>query len=135
MNQTFNDATLSEKGLSVLRNFVLQIPQRANYFNYSNYTSKISYACVYLNIRCNINILLFQIRNPTFVFISLAGCSESLIIFGVSAFSFKYLAEMYSMGFDTAGILLGNVVLYFLFNSQNTVQHELMVTIVNNDYF
>ena len=52
-------------------------------------------------------ILLFQIKNPTFIFVSLGGCTESLIIFGVSAFSFKYLLEMYSLPFDQAGYLLG----------------------------
>lgn len=50
-------------------------------------------------------------KNPTFIFITLAGCAESLIIFGVSAFAFKYLAEMYNMGFDTAGMLLGGLIL------------------------
>ena len=59
-------------------------------------------------------ILLFQIKNPTFIFVSLGGCTESLIIFGVSAFSFKYLLEMYSLPFDQAGYLLGkrNPVLF-----------------------
>ncbi|XP_053394357.1 solute carrier organic anion transporter family member 4A1-like isoform X2 [Mercenaria mercenaria] len=51
------------------------------------------------------------LKNPTFIFISLGGCAESLIIFGVSAFAFKYLAEMYNMGFDTAGLLLGGLIL------------------------
>ena len=47
--------------------------------------------------------------NPTYMVNAFAGCSESLIIFGVSAFSFKYLAEMYSLGFDDAGLLLGKI--------------------------
>ena len=48
------------------------------------------------------------------MFISLGGCAESLIIFGVSAFAFKYLAEMFNMGFDSAGLLLGNSTLNVL---------------------
>lgn len=64
----------------------------------------------------NITIEFFKacfklIKNPTYIFISLGGCAESLIIFGVSAFAFKYLAEMYNMGFDTAGILLGALIM------------------------
>lgn len=71
---------------------------------------------------------LFQLKNPTFIFISLGGCAESLIIFGVSAFSFKYLAEMYNMGFDTAGILLGTqqfltLVIFMLIVQCGSLKH------------
>lgn len=51
------------------------------------------------------------IKNPTFIFVALGGCTESLIIFGVSAFSFKYLLEMYSLPFDQSGYLLGGLIL------------------------
>ena len=50
---------------------------------------------------------IFQIKNPTYIFITLGGCTEAMIIFGVSAFSFKYLVEMYSLPFDQAGNYLG----------------------------
>jgi len=50
-----------------------------------------------------------QAKNPTFIFVALGGVAEALIIFGVSAFAFKYLVEMFSLGFDIAGIYLGNV--------------------------
>ncbi|KAH3854439.1 solute carrier organic anion transporter family member 4A1-like [Dreissena polymorpha] len=51
-------------------------------------------------------------KNPTFIFISLGGCAVALIMFGVSAFSFKYLIEMYNIGFDSAGLLLGGLILF-----------------------
>lgn len=45
------------------------------------------------------------------MFINLGGCTTSLIISGVSAFSFKFLAEQYQISFDVAGYLIGGLIL------------------------
>ncbi|XP_033734181.1 solute carrier organic anion transporter family member 4A1-like isoform X2 [Pecten maximus] len=55
--------------------------------------------------------LLRLIKNPVYMFINLGGCTTSLIITGVSAFSFKFLAEQYQVSFDVAGYLIGGLIL------------------------
>ena len=59
----------------------------------------------------------FQLKNPTYVFIQLAQVSQAMVIFGVSAFAYKYLLEMYNLTFDRTGLLLGKVY-YFLHFAQ-----------------
>ena len=56
--------------------------------------------------------ILFQARNPTYVFIQLAQCAKGMIIFGVSTFSFKYLLEMYDLSFDKAGNIFGKLFVH-----------------------
>ncbi|XP_067682433.1 solute carrier organic anion transporter family member 4C1-like [Haliotis asinina] len=53
--------------------------------------------------------------NVELIFLSLGGAAEALIILGVGAFAFKYLAEMYDMPFDQAGYLLGGLILFSAF--------------------
>ncbi|XP_060063072.1 solute carrier organic anion transporter family member 4A1-like [Ylistrum balloti] len=55
--------------------------------------------------------LLKLLKNPVYMFINLGGCTTSLIISGVSAFSFKLLAEQYRLSFDVAGYLIGGLIL------------------------
>ncbi|OWF46446.1 solute carrier organic anion transporter family member 4A1-like [Mizuhopecten yessoensis] len=55
--------------------------------------------------------LLTLIKNPVYMCINLGGCASSLIISGVSAFSFKFLAEQYRLNFDDAGYLIGGLIL------------------------
>ncbi|XP_033736434.1 solute carrier organic anion transporter family member 4A1-like [Pecten maximus] len=55
--------------------------------------------------------LLRLIKNPVYMFINLGGCTTSLIISGVSAFSFKFLSEQYQLSFDVAGYLIGGLIL------------------------
>ncbi|XP_071080205.1 solute carrier organic anion transporter family member 4A1-like [Haliotis cracherodii] len=53
--------------------------------------------------------------NLELMFLSLGGAAETLIILGVGAFAFKYLAEQYDMPFDQAGYLLGGLILFSAF--------------------
>ncbi|KAK3578698.1 hypothetical protein CHS0354_008556 [Potamilus streckersoni] len=55
--------------------------------------------------------VLRLIVNPIFMLLTIGGAVNALIIFGVSAFAFKYLAEQYNMPFDEAGLLLGGLIL------------------------
>ncbi|KAL3872884.1 hypothetical protein ACJMK2_036065 [Sinanodonta woodiana] len=55
--------------------------------------------------------VLRLIVNPIFMLLTIGGAVNALIIFGFSAFAFKYLAEQYNMPFDEAGLLLGGLIL------------------------
>ncbi|XP_052106029.1 solute carrier organic anion transporter family member 4A1-like [Mytilus californianus] len=51
------------------------------------------------------------IKNPTFMMLTFAGSTNTLIISGVGAFSFKFLMEQYNIQFDIAGFLIGGLIL------------------------
>ncbi|XP_061173895.1 solute carrier organic anion transporter family member 4A1-like [Saccostrea echinata] len=51
------------------------------------------------------------LRNPVFMLLNVAGSVQTLIIAGVGAFSFKFLAEQYNLDFDTSGYLIGVLIL------------------------
>ncbi|XP_076099372.1 solute carrier organic anion transporter family member 4A1-like isoform X2 [Mytilus galloprovincialis] len=51
------------------------------------------------------------IKNPTFMMLTFAGSTNTLIISGVGAFSFKLLMEQYNMQFDVVGYLIGGLIL------------------------
>ena len=48
-----------------------------------------------------------QIRNPTFVFLSLASCAEGIIVSGVGAFGAKFLQEKFNAPAAFAGFVMG----------------------------
>ncbi|KAK7502755.1 hypothetical protein BaRGS_00006005 [Batillaria attramentaria] len=48
--------------------------------------------------------------NPAFMLLSLGAAAETLIISGVTSFSFKFLAEEYSMTFDEAGNIVAGLI-------------------------
>ncbi|KAL3873616.1 hypothetical protein ACJMK2_036712 [Sinanodonta woodiana] len=55
--------------------------------------------------------VLRLIVNPIFMLLTIGGAVNALIIFGASAFAFKFLSEQYSIPFDVAGLLLGGLIL------------------------
>ncbi|XP_048736625.2 solute carrier organic anion transporter family member 4A1-like [Ostrea edulis] len=58
-----------------------------------------------------IKTFLNLLKNPVFMLLNLAGSSQTLIIAGVGAFSFKFLTEQYNLNFDDSGYLIGGLIL------------------------
>ena len=81
--------------------------------------------------RRNLNVVFFssnfQLKNPTYVFIQLAQVSQAMVIFGVSAFAYKYLLEMYNLTFDRTGLLLGKVYIFLHFANKYKTPHSTKI--------
>lgn len=56
-------------------------------------------------------ILILQVRNPTFLFLSLGGCAEGMVISGVATFGAKFLQEKFNLPAALASFVMGNVCL------------------------
>ena len=56
--------------------------------------------------------MTFQTKNPTFMMLTFGVSTNTLIVSGIGAFSFKFLMEQYNTNFDLAGYLIGKCFIH-----------------------